>query len=104
MIAIDYVLECDEALQAPKLYLYLFTSEHRFCDRMIELVVCGGKLLLLDLENQHDYEFPEKFFSSKGCSEPICPPMDWIKILEPELYQRDQEERLAHRNAPKLGR
>lgn len=101
MIAIDYILEWNDVVQAQKLYLYLFTSEHRFCDRLIELVVCGGKLLLLDLENQHDYEYPEKFISSNRYSLSFYPPMDWIKILEPELYQRDLEERLARRNAPK---
>ena len=101
MIAIDYILEWNDVVQAQELYLYLFTSEHRFCDRLIELVVCGGKLLLLDLENQHDYEYPEKFISSNSYSLSFYPPMDWIKILEPELYQRDLEERLARRNAPK---
>jgi len=59
---------------------------------MIELVVCDGKLLLLDLENLHDYKGIEIF---------PAPPMGWISKLEPELYQRDQEERLARLNAPK---
>ena len=96
MIAIDYVRESnDEALQPQQLCLYLFTAEHRVGDRMIELVVCDGKLLLLDLENLHDYKGIEIF---------PAPPMGWISKLEPELYQRDQEERLARRNAPKFGR
>ena len=93
MIAIDYVRESnDEALQPQQLCLYLFTAEHRVGDRMIELVVCDGKLLLLDLENLHDYKGIEIF---------PAPPMGWISKLEPELYQRDQEERLARLNAPK---
>ena len=96
MIAIDYVRESnDEALQPQQLCLYLFTAEHRVGDRMIELVVCDGKLLLLDLENLHDYKGIEIF---------PAPPMGWISKLEPELYQRDQEERLTRLNAPKFGR
>ena len=77
-----------------QLMLTLYGTKYHANDRYINLVVCDGKLLLLDLENLHDT-------LDKNDGDQSWEPLDWLSKLEPELYQRDQEERLTRLNAPK---
>lgn len=100
MITIDYSKEWTNPqalIHGQQLRLCLFTSEYQITNRMIELVVCGGKLLLLELENQHDKPDmnPREGYVGSWFTD------DWLSKLEPELYQRDQEERRQRWLAPK---
>lgn len=101
MMAIDYLIKNapsrNHSGQAMQLLLY--DSEHLCNDRYIEFVVCADKLLLLDMNNLHDYSNWYQFLPPNTEHYPAYSPMDWIQKLEPELYRLDEERYLQHMNA-----
>ena len=96
MMAICYQAETIDPhypMHGQTLTLDMYSSNHSESDRYIELIVCGGKLLLLDLNNLHDYsDFYQSRYPHTDFYPAVCP-IDWIRKLEPELYQFDQEAR-----------
>ena len=96
MMAIDYLIKNapsrNHSGQAMQLLLY--DSEHLCNDRYIEFVVCADKLLLLDMNNLHDYSNWYQFLPPNTEHYPAYSPMDWIQKLEPELYRLDEERYL----------
>ena len=93
MMAIDYHTKNAPSRNhsGQEMQLLLYDSEHLCNDRYIEFVVCADKLLLLDLNNLHDYSNWYQFLPPNTEHYPVYSPMDWIQKLEPELYQFDQD-------------
>jgi hypothetical protein len=100
MIAISYIKNGrSHTYNGQEMQLLLYDSEHICNDRYIEFVVCGDKLLLLDLKNMHDYSNEYQYYPPNTEHVPAYPPMDWIEMLEPELRQLDYERFLQRMNA-----
>ena len=101
MIAIDYCKDGgSHTYDGQEMQLLLYDFEHICNDRYIEFVVCANKLLLLDLKNMHESsDWNHIGFPLDKDHFQAYPPMDWIEMLEPELYRLDEERYLQRMNA-----